>query len=254
MVGAVSLAYVAFWGILALGVIAGITGWHPFGWASDAEAKPGLLRAPEVRIVDEAIVPPDGRLPPVYVAVLRNRGREAAVWARPSLVYASDAGRVNVGREDFGYPVVVPAGSRALVVQPLHGADPKTVEVRPGPISARDVDRQPRAPASVSAELVPAGGHDCKLVAAVTSKTRLERLRIWMLASPSGERPAVLLQRSAGAVPPGRSRQLLDRFHDCPPKLPSVRAFPAFGAGQLVGSSDPHGRRPLPHDLSGATS
>ena len=73
--GAISLAYAAFWGVLALGVIAAITGWHPLGWDSDAEAKPGLVRAPDVRIVDEAIVPPDGKVPPVYVAVLRNRGR-----------------------------------------------------------------------------------------------------------------------------------------------------------------------------------
>jgi len=232
--GLLSLAYAAFWGVMGLGILAAITGWHPFGWAGDEEPEPELVRAPQVRIAEDAIIPPDGRGPPVYVAVLKNRGRDAAVWARPSLVYASDAERVNVGREDFGYPAVVPAGSRALVVQPLNGADPKTVEVRPGPISARDVDRGPRAPARVRAELVPAGGRDCRLVAAVNSKARLDRLRIWMLAAASGKQPAVLLQRSAGAVPAGRSRQLLDRFHDCPAELPEVRAFPAFGAGQLI--------------------
>ena len=233
-VGAISLAYAAFWGFLALGVIAAITGWHPLGWDSDAETEPALVRAPEVRIVDEAIVPPDGKVPPVYVAVLKNRGREAAIWARPKLTYASDAERVDVGRTDFGYPAVVPAGSRALVVQPLNGADPKTVEVRPGPISARDVERPPRAPATVSAELKPLDGSACKLVADIHAKTSLERLRIWLLPVDGEGEPPLLLQRGAGAIPAGRSQQLLDRFRDCPANLPEIRAFPAFGAGQLV--------------------
>ena len=215
-------------------MIAAITGWHPLGWNSDAEAEPGLVRAPEVRIVDEAIVPPDGKVPPVYVAVLKNRGREAAIWARPKLTYASDAERVDVGRTDFGYPAVVPAGSRALVVQPLNGADPKTVEVRPGPISARDVERPPRAPATVSAELKPLDGSACKLVADIHAKTSLERLRIWLLPVDGDGEPSMLLQRGAGAIPAGRSQQLLDRFRDCPANLPEIRAFPAFGAGQLV--------------------
>ena len=157
------------------------------------------MRAPDVRIVDEAIVPPDGKVPPVYVAVLKNRGREAAIWARPKLTYASDAERIDVGRTDFGYPAVVPAGSRALVVQPLNGADPKTVEVRPGPISARDVERPPRAPATVSAELKPLDGSACKLVADIHAKTSLERLRIWLLpVDGEGEPPS---SSSAGRAP-----------------------------------------------------
>ena len=153
-----------------------------------------------MRIVDEAIVPPDGKVPPVYVAVLKNRGREAAIWARPKLTYASDAERVDVGRTDFGYPAVVPAGSRALVVQPLNGADPKTVEVRPGPISARDVERPPSAPATVSAELKPLDGSACKLVADIDAKTSLERLRIWLLPV-DGDGRAVRSSSSAARAP-----------------------------------------------------
>ena len=82
---------------MGLGVIAAVTGWHPFGW--DADEEPALVRAPEVRVVNEAIVPPNGDGPPVYVATLWNRGDRAAVWARPSIVYASD---VRAGRSDAG--------------------------------------------------------------------------------------------------------------------------------------------------------
>jgi hypothetical protein len=234
VIGIVTLAYWAFWAVLGMGLIAGITGWHPLGWDADSEPGSTLARAPEVRMADEAIVPSDGRGTPVWVGVLRNRGDETAVWARPQLTYTSDAERVDVGRRDFAYPAVVPAGSRALVVQPLPGTDPKTLEVRPGPVSARQVDRAPRAPARVRAELVPAGGRKCRLVADVKARTPLERLRIWMLAGPSGNHPEILLQRSAGTIPAGRSRQQLDRFHDCPANLPQIRAFPAFGAGQLI--------------------
>lgn len=232
--GVCSLVLAAFWGAIALGVVAAITGWHPLGWNSDSESEPTLARAPDVRIGDEVIVPPDGKRPPAWVAVLRNRGTEAAVWARPQLTFTSDAGRVDVGRDEFAYPAVIPAGSRGLIVQPLHGADLETLEVRPGPISARTVDRDPRAPARVRIELLPTEGPGCKLVAEVSAKTSLERLRIWMLAAPSGKLPPALLQRRAGAVPAGHSRQLLDRFHGCPSELPEIRAFPAFGAGQLV--------------------
>jgi hypothetical protein len=229
-----SLAYAAFWGVIGLGILAAITGWHPFGWSLDEETEPTLVRAPKVRIVDKGIVPPDGKVPPVYIAVLKNRGREAAIWARPTLTYTSDAGRTNVGRTDFGYPAVVAAGSRALVVQPLNGADPQTVEVRPGPISARDVERPPRAPATISAALEPLDGSACKLVADIDAKTSLERLRIWLLPVDGDGEPSVLLQRGARSIPAGRSQQLLDRFRDCPANLPEIRAFPAFGAGQLV--------------------
>ena len=121
------------------------------------------------------------------------------------------------------------------MVQPLNGADPKTVEVSPGPISARDVERRPHAPATVNAELKRLDGGRCKLVAQVDAEMSLERLRIWLLADAAERMPSVLLQHGAGAVPAGRSQQLLDRFNDCPANLPEIRAFPAFGAGQLVG-------------------
>ena len=233
-VGAIALAYVAFWAFVALGVIAAITGWHPLGWDSDADETLALVRAPDLRIVDEAIVPPTVGSRPVNAAVLRNRGEEAAIWARPNVTFTSDAGRVEVSRTDFAYPAVVPAGSRALVVQPLNEADPKTVEVSPGPVSARKAERPPRAPATVRAELKSVGDGDCKLVAAIRARTGLERLRIWLLAERANHETTAILQRSAGTIPAGRSRQRLDRFQDCPVDLPTIRAFPAFGAGQLV--------------------
>ena len=60
--GIVFLAYAAFWGVIGLGILAAITGWHPFGWAGDEASETELVRAPQVRIAEDAIIPPKARV------------------------------------------------------------------------------------------------------------------------------------------------------------------------------------------------
>ena len=93
--GAIWLAYSVFWGVLALAVIAAITGWHPLrvGLRRRGKARARARAGREDRRRGDR---PAGRQGAAGVRRgPEERGQEAAIWARPKLTYASDAGRVD---------------------------------------------------------------------------------------------------------------------------------------------------------------